>query len=64
MHTAIVEATDVSAAHAKINAANFHIGHVFGFSESMTHVFLNGARVNNLALAHAARFGLAHADDV
>ena len=64
MHAAIVEAAHVSAGNAEIDAADFHIRHLLGLDDGVAHVFLGHGRVADLALAHAARAGLAEADDV
>ena len=64
MHAAIVEAADVPAGHAEINAADFHVGHLLGLDDGVAHVFLGLRGVHDLALAHAARARLAEADDV
>ena len=55
MHAAIVEAADVPAGHAEINAADFHVGHLLGLDDGVAHVFLGQRGVRDLALAHAAR---------
>src|SRR3954470_22836420 len=36
MDSAIVEAAQMAPSHAKINAANFNIGHLLGFDDGMT----------------------------
>ena len=64
MHAAIVEAADVAAGDAEIDAADFHIGHLLGLDDGVAHVLLGQRRVGDFALAHAARARLAEADDV
>ena len=64
MGAAIVEAADVAAGHTEINAANFHVRHLLGLDNGVAHVLLGGGRVGDLALAHAARAGLAQPNDV
>ena len=38
MNAAIVEAANVAAGHAKIHAANFHVGHLLGFDDGVADV--------------------------
>ena len=64
MDAAIVEAADVPAGNAEIDIADLHVGHLFGLDDGIAHVLLGLGRVRDLALAHAARTGLAEADDV
>ena len=64
MHTAIGEAPDVPAGHAKINAADFHVRHLLGFDDGVAHVFLGQGGIGDFPLANAPGTGLANADDV
>jgi hypothetical protein len=54
VHAAIVEAADMAAADAEIDAADLHIGHLFGLGHGGAQVFLDLFGVDDLALAHAA----------
>ncbi len=60
----IVEAADMVAGHAQIDAADFHVGHLLRFDDGVAHILLGQRGVGDLPLAHAAGAGLAHADDV
>jgi len=64
MNAAVVEAADVAATDAEIDAANLDIGHLLGLGHGDAEVFLDLGGINDLALAHTARAGLAQADDV
>ena len=64
VYAAVVEAADVSAAHAEIDALDLHVGHLLRFGDRVAHVFLGRRRIHDFALADAAGFGLPHADDV
>ena len=54
----------LTAAHAQINAADLHIGHLLGLGDGRAQIFLDLFRVADFALAHAPRTRLAKADDV
>src|SRR5208282_1473278 len=41
MHAAIVKAADMPAGHAEINAADFHVGHLLGLDDGVTHTFFS-----------------------
>ena len=64
MHAAVIKAADVTTRDAKKNAADLDVGHLFGFDDSIAHVFLDERSVADFALAHAAGTRLAQADDV
>ena len=64
MHAAVVEAAQMRAGHAEINAADLHVGHLLGLDDGVAHAFLGERRVHDLALAHPARGRLAEADDI
>ena len=61
---AIVKPAHMAAADAQIDAADFHIGHLFRFDNGVADVFLRQRSINNYAFAHAARACLAQADDI
>jgi hypothetical protein len=63
MKAAIVEAAHVAAGDAEIDAADFGVGGLFGFDDGVANVFGGGGGVDDFAFAHAARTGLAEADD-
>ncbi len=60
----IIEAANVAAGHAEIDAADFDVGHLLGFDDRQAHVFLHHRSVRDLALAHTAGAALAKADDI
>ena len=64
VHAAVVEAADVPAADAEIDAADLHVGHLLGLENRMAQIFLDLFGVDDLALAHAVGARLAEADDV
>src|SRR5206468_4134949 len=64
MNSAIVETAQVASGHAEINAADFDIRHLLGLDDCLPYVLLGGGGIGDFALAHAARAGLAQADDV
>ena len=45
MHAAVVEAADVAAGDAEINAADLHVGHLLGLDDGVADVLLGGAGV-------------------
>ncbi len=64
MHAAVVEAAQVAAGDAEIDAADLDIGHLLGLHNGVAHVLLGRRRIGDFAFAHAARARLAQADDV
>ena len=63
MKAAIVEATNVRAGDAEINAANLDVGHLLGFNDGIANVLLGEIEIDDFALADAARFRLAETND-
>ena len=53
MHAAIIEAAQVAARHAKIDTADFDIGHLLRFNNGVAHIFFGQRGVGDFALAHA-----------
>ncbi len=64
MNPVIVEAANMIAGDSQVNAADFDIGHLLGFDDGVADVLLGQGGLGDFAFAHAARAGLAHADDV
>jgi len=64
MKATVIEAVNVAAGHAQINAADLHISHLFSLEHRRTQIFLDLFGVDDLALAHAVRRRLADAEDV
>ena len=60
----IIETLDVTAGHCHKHAADFHIGHLFGFGHGDTHVFFNRLGVDDLTFAHTLGLRLTNANDV
>ena len=61
---AIVEALDVPAGDAEIDAADHHVALFLGIDERFVHAFHGGLEIDDLAFAHAARRRLADAENV
>src|ERR1035437_4816512 len=64
VHAAIVETAQMAARHAEINTADFGIGHLLGFDNSLAHVLFGQLRISDFAFAHPAGARLAHTDDI
>src|SRR5205809_6027734 len=58
MKAAVVEAANVPATDAQIDAADFDVGHLLGLDDGVPDILLGEGEVDNLALAHTARFAL------
>src|SRR5216117_85539 len=63
MHAAIIEAAHMTTSDSQIDTADFDIGHLLGFNNRVAHVLLSSRSIGNFSFAHAARAGLAEADD-
>src|SRR5215212_464408 len=61
---AIIEALDVRAGHAHVNAPNHDIALRLGIDDCFVHAFHRGFEIDDLAFAHPARGRLAHAEDL
>ncbi len=64
MDAVVVEAADVVAGDAQIDAADFDVGHLLGLDDGVADVLLGQGGVGDFAFADAAGAGLAEADDV
>ncbi len=60
---AVVEALDVAAGDREINAADHHVAFFLRIHERLAHALARGFKIDDLALAHAARRRLAHAEN-
>jgi hypothetical protein len=63
MFAAIVDGGDVSSCDAEPDAADLHIGHFLCLIQGLADEFGEIGWIDDLALAHAAGFGLAEAED-
>ena len=61
---AIVEALDVRAGHADINAADHHVALRLRIDHRFVHAFHRGFEIDDLAFAHAPRRRLADAENL
>src|SRR4030095_4274923 len=64
MNPSIGESTYVTARYSQIEAADFDIGHLFGFHDGVAHVFVRCRSIGNFTLADTARSRLAHTHNV
>ena len=60
---AIVEALNVRAGYADINAANHDVAFLFGIDDRFVHAFHRRLEIDDLAFAHAARRRLTDAEN-
>ena len=60
---AIVEALDVRAGDADVNAPDHHVAFLFGIDHRFVHAFHRRFKIDDLAFAHAARRRLADAQN-
>ena len=61
---AIVEALDVRAGDADVNAANHDVALLFGIDHRFVHAFHRRLEIDDLAFAHAARRRLADTENL
>ena len=64
MHAAIIEAAHMTTSDSQIDTADFDIGHLLGFNDGVADILLGSRGISNFSFAHAARAGLAKADDI
>jgi hypothetical protein len=60
---AIIEAADMGAGDAQVNATDFNVGHLLGFNDGVANVFLGKIEIDNFTFANAARFSLTEPND-
>ena len=59
MESTVIETANMRASHAKVDAADFHIGHLLSLDNGVADIFLREIEIDNFTFADAARFGLA-----
>src|SRR5262245_60355016 len=60
---AVVETLQMGAGDSDVNTLDHHVAFLFGIDNSFVHAFHCRFEIDDLALAHAARWRLAYAED-
>ena len=64
MNAAIIESTQMATGDAQLNAADFDVGHLFGFDDGLPHIFFDCGCVSDFTFANSTGASLAQTNDV
>src|SRR6266850_1691003 len=64
MDATIIKATQMATGNTEVNATDLDVGHLLGFNDGVTDVFLGHLGIGDLTFANASGACLAKADDV